>query len=97
VKTIVIIGDGMSDLPVARLDGKTPLMVARKPHIDRIAREGRQGLLRTIGETGPADSAVANLAVLGYDARSARRAAPCSRPPAWGSTSAPATWPCAAT
>jgi 2,3-bisphosphoglycerate-independent phosphoglycerate mutase len=67
VKTIVIIGDGMSDLPIARLDGKTPLMVARKPHIDRIAREGRQGLLRTIGETGPADSAVANLAVLGYD------------------------------
>lgn len=67
MKTIVIIGDGMSDLPVARLDGKTPLMVARKPHIDRIAREGRQGLLRTIGETGPADSAVANLAVLGYD------------------------------
>jgi 2,3-bisphosphoglycerate-independent phosphoglycerate mutase len=68
VKTIIIIGDGMSDLPVARLDGKTPLMVARKPHIDRIAREGCQGLLRTIGETGPADSAVANLAVLGYDA-----------------------------
>jgi 2,3-bisphosphoglycerate-independent phosphoglycerate mutase len=68
VKTIIIIGDGMSDRPVARLGGKTPLMVARKPQIDRIAREGRQGRLRTIGETGPADSAVANLAVLGYDA-----------------------------
>jgi 2,3-bisphosphoglycerate-independent phosphoglycerate mutase len=68
MKTIIIIGDGMSDRPVARLGGKTPLMVARKPHIDRIAREGRQGRLRTIGETGPADSAVANLAVLGYDA-----------------------------
>jgi 2,3-bisphosphoglycerate-independent phosphoglycerate mutase len=67
VKAIVIIGDGMSDLPVARLGGKTPLMVARKPHIDRIAREGRVGRLRTVGVTGPADSAVANLAVLGYD------------------------------
>ncbi|MBN2494990.1 MAG: cofactor-independent phosphoglycerate mutase [Deltaproteobacteria bacterium] len=66
MKAIVIIGDGMSDRPVARLGGRTPLMVARKPHIDRIAREGRVGRLRTIGETGPADSAVANLAVLGY-------------------------------
>ncbi len=68
MKSIIIIGDGMSDRPVAALDGKTPLMVARKPHIDRVARDGRMGLLRTIGETGPADSAVANLAVLGYDA-----------------------------
>ena len=67
MKSIIVIGDGMSDLPVARLGGKTPLMVSRKPHIDRIAREGRSGLLRTIGETGPADSATANLAVLGYD------------------------------
>jgi 2,3-bisphosphoglycerate-independent phosphoglycerate mutase len=68
VKRIIILGDGMSDLPVERLGGKTPLMVARKPHIDRIAREGRVGRLRTVGETGPSDSAVANLAVLGYDA-----------------------------
>jgi 2,3-bisphosphoglycerate-independent phosphoglycerate mutase len=68
VKAVIIIGDGMSDRPIARLGGKTPLMVAHKPAIDRIAREGRLGLARTIGETGPADSAVANLAVLGYDA-----------------------------
>lgn len=67
MKTIIILGDGMSDLPLAKLQGKTPLMAARKPHIDRIAREGRVGRLRTIGQTGPADSAVANLAVLGYD------------------------------
>jgi 2,3-bisphosphoglycerate-independent phosphoglycerate mutase len=67
MKSIVIIGDGMSDRPLARLGGKTPLMAARKPAIDRIAREGRMGLARTIGEMGPADSAVANLAVLGYD------------------------------
>ncbi len=68
MKSVIVIGDGMSDQPVDRLDGKTPLMVAAKPHIDRIAREGCMGRLRTIGETGPADSAVANLAVLGYDA-----------------------------
>ncbi len=68
MRSIIIIGDGMADHPLERLGGRTPLMVARKPAIDRIAREGRMGLARTIGETGPADSAVANLAVLGYDA-----------------------------
>ena len=67
MKSIIVIGDGMSDRPIDKLGGKTPLQVAHKPHIDRIAREGRMGLLRTVGETGPADSAVANLAVLGYD------------------------------
>ena len=67
MKSIIVIGDGMSDRPIEKLGGKTPLQVARKPHIDRIAREGRMGRLRTVGETGPADSAVANLAVLGYD------------------------------
>lgn len=72
MKTIIIIGDGMSDMPVERLGGRTPLMVAKKPSIDRIAREGRQGLLRTIGRTGAADSAVANLAVLGYDSSVSR-------------------------
>jgi 2,3-bisphosphoglycerate-independent phosphoglycerate mutase len=68
VKSIIIIGDGMSDNRLEALGGRTPLMAAQKPSIDRIAREGRMGRARTIGATGPADSAVANLAVLGYDA-----------------------------
>lgn len=68
MKSVIVLGDGMSDLPIERLGGRTPLMVAHKPAIDRVAREGRMGRLRTVGETGPADSAVANLAVLGYDA-----------------------------
>ena len=67
MKSVIVIGDGMSDRPIEQLGGKTPLQAARKPSIDRIAREGRMGLLRTVGQTGPADSAVANLAVLGYD------------------------------
>ena len=54
MKSVIVIGDGMSDRPIDRLGGKTPLQVARKPHIDRIAREGRTGLFRTVGETGPA-------------------------------------------
>jgi 2,3-bisphosphoglycerate-independent phosphoglycerate mutase len=67
MKTIIIIGDGMSDYPVERLHGKTPLQAARKPHIDRIAREGRMGLFETLPKGLSMGSAVANLSVLGYD------------------------------
>ena len=69
MKSIIILGDGMSDHPVAALGGKTPLMVARKPHIDHIARMGHTGLFATIPEGMSNGSAVANLSVLGYDPR----------------------------
>lgn len=69
MKTIVILGDGMSDRGIEALGGKTPLEVAKKPNIDKIAREGRTGMLRTIPEGMPNGSAVANLQVLGYDSR----------------------------
>jgi len=67
VKSIIILGDGMSDEPLADHGGRTPLMMARKPSIDRIAREGRMGRLATIPEGLGAGSDVANLSVLGYD------------------------------
>ncbi len=44
MKAVIVIGDGMSDRPIEKLGGKTPLQVAHKPSIDRIAREGRMGL-----------------------------------------------------
>jgi len=66
-KYIVLLGDGMADRPLAELDGKTPLMAARTPNMDRIASEGVLGLVRTIPEGMPLGSDVANLAVLGYD------------------------------
>lgn len=69
MKRIIIIGDGMADCPLAQLDGKTPLMAAETPAMDRIAREGRTGLFQTIQNDMPTGSAVANLSVLGYDPR----------------------------
>ena len=69
MKAVVIIGDGMSDLPVAALGGKTPLMAAAKPHIDEIARRGVTGLFATVPDGLPNGSDVANLSVLGYDPR----------------------------
>lgn len=67
MKYIVIIGDGMADYPIARLEGKTPLMAVRKPAIDKIARYGRCGQLVTVEPDMPPGSEIANLTVLGYD------------------------------
>lgn len=67
MKSIIILGDGMSDHPVDRLQGLTPLQVANKPNMDYIAKQGRMGLLSTIPKGQSKGSAVANLSVLGYD------------------------------
>ena len=67
MKHIIILGDGMADLPVKRLGGKTLLQSANKPMMDRLAREGRCGRLMTVPEGFPPGSEVANTAILGYD------------------------------
>jgi len=67
MKYIIIIGDGMADYPIKKLGGKTPLMVAQKPNIDRVAWEGRCGQFVTVEPDMPPGSEVANLTVLGYD------------------------------
>ena len=67
MKHIIILGDGMADLPVERLGGKTLLQYARKPMMDKLAAEGRCGRLITVPEGFPPGSEVANTAILGYD------------------------------
>ena len=67
MKHIIILGDGMADLPVERLGGKTLLQYANKPMMDQLAREGRTGRLVTVPEGFPPGSEVANTAILGYD------------------------------
>ena len=67
MKHIIILGDGMADLPVERLGGKTLLQYAYKPMMDQLAREGKTGRLVTIPEGFPPGSEVANTAILGYD------------------------------
>jgi len=66
MKYIVICGDGMADEPIAELGGKTPLEYAKTPNMDRIAREGASGLLRTIPDNYEAGSDIANMSILGY-------------------------------
>ena len=67
MKHIIILGDGMADLPVERLGGKTLLQYAHKPMMDQLARRGRTGRLITVPEGFPPGSEVANTAILGYD------------------------------
>lgn len=69
MKYIIILGDGMSDYPIAELKEKTPLQFAKKPHMDRFAREGIMGMVQNVPEGMPPGSDVANISVMGYDPR----------------------------
>ena len=68
MKYVVMLGDGMADVPLEALGGKTPLAVAKKPHIDEMARKGVVGMVQTVAQGMYPGSDVANLGVLGYDA-----------------------------
>jgi 2,3-bisphosphoglycerate-independent phosphoglycerate mutase len=67
VKYIVILGDGMPDYPLEELGGKTPLQYARTPYMDKLAKQGEMGMVKTVPQGMPAGSDVANLSVMGYD------------------------------
>ncbi|MHA1715276.1 MAG: hypothetical protein ACTSXP_06505, partial [Promethearchaeota archaeon] len=67
-KCIVVVIDGMSDLP-DRSSGrtKTPLELADTPNLDRIAREGNVGYIHSIGYWKIPGSDTAHISLLGYD------------------------------
>lgn len=67
MKYLLILADGAADEPIAELGGKTPLEVANKPNMDKIARLGRCGMLKTVDDSMTPGSDVANMAILGYD------------------------------
>jgi len=66
VKYIILVGDGMGDLPLAELNGRTPLEAAKTPAMDYLASHGEFFLLRTIPAGYAPGSDVANLSLLGY-------------------------------
>lgn len=67
MKYVVVLCDGMADYPVLALGGKTPMMVAKKPHIDALAAKAEVGLVRTVAPGLKPGSDVANMSVLGFD------------------------------
>src|SRR3954465_7791962 len=67
MKYAIIIPDGAADEALPQLGGKTPIEAAATPNMDRIAREGRVGLVRTVPDGFESGSDVATMCLLGYD------------------------------
>ncbi|MDR3293868.1 MAG: cofactor-independent phosphoglycerate mutase [Clostridiales bacterium] len=69
---IIILGDGMADMPYIEKDGKkipqrTPLLEAKIPVIDALAPCSEIGLVKTVPNGMKPGSDIANLSVMGYD------------------------------
>jgi 2,3-bisphosphoglycerate-independent phosphoglycerate mutase len=67
MKTVMVIIDGLSDEPIAALDGKTPLEAAFVPNIHYIANRGRIGRIRTTFPGFPIESMICIMGLLGYE------------------------------
>ncbi|MBR6400693.1 MAG: cofactor-independent phosphoglycerate mutase [Firmicutes bacterium] len=67
MKYLVLLCDGCADYPVEELGGKTPLGASYTPNMDRLAKMGTLGLVKTVADDLKPGSDVANLSVLGYD------------------------------
>ncbi|MDR0222959.1 MAG: cofactor-independent phosphoglycerate mutase [Oscillospiraceae bacterium] len=67
MKYVVLLCDGMSDLPCPELGGKTPMTAAKKPNMDKLSAVSEIGLAKTVPDGLPPGSDVANLSVLGYN------------------------------
>ena len=69
MKYLVVLYDGMADYPVPALGNKTPMELAKKPNFDALAQKGEVGLVKTVQDGMKPGSDVANLSVMGYDAK----------------------------
>ncbi|MDR1608223.1 MAG: cofactor-independent phosphoglycerate mutase [Deltaproteobacteria bacterium] len=69
MKYLILIGDGMGDYPIESLGGQTPLMAAKTPHMDRLAREGLIGRVATTPPGLAPGSDVAIMSLMGYNAK----------------------------
>lgn len=67
MKYIVVLYDGMADYPVPALGGKTPMELAKKPCLDKLASMGEIGLVKTVADGLKPGSDIANMSVLGYN------------------------------
>jgi len=68
-KYVIIVPDGAADEPLEQLGNKTVLEAAETPNMDKISRQGRQGLVRTVPAGMEPGSDVAQMSLLGYDPR----------------------------
>jgi len=57
----------MGDLPVEELGNRTPLEAAETPNMNFLAKNGKTGLMYTVGKGIAPESDVAVISILGYD------------------------------
>lgn len=69
MRLAIIVPDGMADRPADFPSGTTPLEAARKPWMDKLAREGCLGRVVLVPLDVAPGSDVANMAILGLDPR----------------------------
>ncbi|MBU2541321.1 MAG: cofactor-independent phosphoglycerate mutase [Candidatus Omnitrophica bacterium] len=67
MKYIFLVPDGMADVEIRQLKGRTPLEVAKTPNMDFLASSGKVGMVQTVPKGLLPASDVANLSLLGYD------------------------------
>ncbi len=67
MKYLVLLCDGMADTPNSALNNKTPMELANKPFMDKLAKTAEVGMCRTVAAGLKPGSDVANLSVMGYD------------------------------
>jgi 2,3-bisphosphoglycerate-independent phosphoglycerate mutase len=67
VRYLVFVPDGCADVPLAVLDGRTPLEAARMPRLAQLAARAEVGRAEVIPAGLPPGSDVGNMAILGFD------------------------------
>ena len=67
MKYLILVGDGMGDYPLDKLDGRTPLEAANIPMIDSLCQKGDFFLNHTVPVGYPPGSDVANMSLMGYN------------------------------
>ena len=67
MKYVIVLGDGMADLPIEELGHQTPLKYAKTPVMDRLSKLSEIGMVQTVPAGMKPGSDVANLAVIGYN------------------------------
>jgi len=67
MKYVILVPDGMADLPLEELEGRTCMEAANLRNMNTVARKGIVGTVMNVPRGMTPASDVANLAILGYD------------------------------
>ena len=57
MKKLLVVLDGIGDMPCRDLNGKTPLESARKPNLDYLASQSKTGCINIAGDIAPESGA----------------------------------------